>query len=54
MEEYGEKFYQLIAQVDLKETEEQLIARFISYICYTLSQAYNRAILLEKQLARKP
>jgi hypothetical protein len=65
VEEYGDRFYQLIARIDLMETEEQLVARFISglkisiqdqlvfHTCWTLSQAYNRALMVEKQLARK-
>ena len=65
VEEYGDKFYQLIARIDLMESEKQLVARFISglkvliqdllvlHICYTLSQAYNRALMVEKQLVRR-
>jgi hypothetical protein len=65
VEEYGDRFYQLIARIDLMETEEQTVARFISglklniqdqlvfHTCWTLSQAYNRALMVEKQLARR-
>ena len=65
MDEYGDRFYQLITRIDLTETEEQTVARFISglkisiqdqlvfHTCWTLSQAYNRALMVEKQLARK-
>ena len=65
VEEYGDQFYQLIARIDLTETEEQLEARFLSglklgiqdqlmfHTCWTLSQAYNRVFMVEKQLARK-
>ena len=49
VEEYGDRFYQLIARIDLLETVEQTVARFISrlklniqdqlvfHICWTLS-----------------
>uniref|UniRef100_A0A2N9EHZ3 CCHC-type domain-containing protein n=1 Tax=Fagus sylvatica TaxID=28930 RepID=A0A2N9EHZ3_FAGSY len=30
VEEYGDRFYQLIARIDLMETEEQTVARFIT------------------------
>ena len=30
VEEYGDKFYQLIPRIDLMESEEQLVARFIN------------------------
>ena len=30
MDEYGDRFYQLISRIDLTETEEQTVARFIS------------------------
>jgi hypothetical protein len=30
VEEYAEAFYQLIARVDLNESEEQLVAKFVS------------------------
>uniref|UniRef100_A0A2N9F6N0 Reverse transcriptase n=1 Tax=Fagus sylvatica TaxID=28930 RepID=A0A2N9F6N0_FAGSY len=65
VEEYGDRFYQLIARIDLMETEEQTVARFISglklniqdqlvfHTCWTLSQAYNRALMVEKQLVQE-
>ena len=65
VDKYGDRFYQLITRIDLTETEEQTVARFISglkisiqdqlvfHTCWSLSQAYNRALMVEKQLARK-
>jgi hypothetical protein len=64
VEEYAESFYQLIARVDLNESEEQLVDRFLSglkepiqdilclHTCWTVSEAFNRALLIEKQQAR--
>ena len=65
MEEYIEAFYQLVARVDLNEIEEQMVARFLSGLkppiqdalslhqLWSVSEAYNRALMFEKQLARK-
>ena len=65
VEEYAESFYQLIARVDLNECEKQLVARFISglkihiqdvlclHTCWTVSEAFNRALLIEKQKSRR-
>ena len=65
MEEYTEAFYQLVTRVDLNESEEQMVARFLSGLkppiqdALSLHQllfvfeAYNRALMFEKQLARK-
>ena len=64
-EEYIEAFYQLVARVDLNESEEQLVARFLSGLkppiqdalslhqLWSVSEAYNRALTFEKQLARR-
>jgi hypothetical protein len=61
MEQYTEAFYQLLARVDLKESEEQLGAKYLSVLkpfiqdilvwhsLWTDSEAYNRALLGEKQ-----
>nr|POF24816.1 hypothetical protein CFP56_59797 [Quercus suber] len=55
----------LLSKLDLQETEEQQIARYLSglkpsiqdslsmYPLCTLSEAYSRAIMMERQLARK-
>ena len=65
VEEYAEAFYQLIARVDLNESEEQLVAKFVSglkthiqdmlclHTCWMVSEAFNRALLIEKQQARR-
>jgi hypothetical protein len=65
VEEYAESFYQLIARVDLNESEKQLVAQFISglkihiqdvlclHTCWTVSEAFNRALLIEKQKSRR-
>ena len=61
VEEYVDRFHQLIARINLMESEDQLVAHFISglkvaiqdllalHICYTLSQAYNQALMVEKK-----
>ena len=65
MEEYIEALYQLVAQVDLNKSEEQMIARFLNSLktliqdalslhqLWSISKAYNKALMFEKQLARK-
>ena len=65
MEEYIEALYQLVAQVDLNKSEEQMIARFLNSLktliqdalslhqLWSISEAYNKALMFEKQLARK-
>ena len=65
MEEYTEAFYQLVTRVDLNESEEQMVARFLSGLkppiqdalslhqLLSVFEGYNRALMFEKQLARK-
>ena len=65
VEEYTEAFYQLVTQVGLNESEEQMVARFLSGLkpsiqdalslhqLWTIFEAYNRASMFEKQLARR-
>ena len=65
VEENIEAFYQLVARVDLNESEEWMVARFLSGLkppiqdalslhqLWSVSEAYNRALMFEKQLARK-
>ena len=65
VDNYNEKFYKLLSKMDLQETEEQQIARYLSglkpsiqdsfsmYALCTLFEAYSRAIMMERQLARK-
>ena len=64
-EEYTEAFYQPVARVDLNESEEQMVARFLSGLkppiqdalsmhqLWSVSKAYNRVLIFKKQLARK-
>jgi hypothetical protein len=43
VEEHGDKFYQLIARIDLMESEEQLVARF-NHICPTYPTSPHHTI----------
>ncbi|KAG5521714.1 hypothetical protein RHGRI_034061 [Rhododendron griersonianum] len=64
-DEYTEAFHQLIARVDLNESEDQMVARYISGLTitiqdalamqtlWTVSEAYNRTLVAEKQEKRK-
>ncbi|KAJ0977916.1 hypothetical protein J5N97_013390 [Dioscorea zingiberensis] len=66
VDEYTEDFYQLIARNDLSETEEQLVARYLGdlyqplqdvlslHSLWTVSEAYQRALTVEKLQNRKP
>ncbi|KAJ0975499.1 hypothetical protein J5N97_017464 [Dioscorea zingiberensis] len=66
VDEYTEDFYQLIARNDLSETEEQLVARYLGglrqplqdvlslHSLWTVSEAYQRALTVEKQQNRRP
>ena len=65
MEKYTEAFYQLVVRVDLNESEEQMVARFLSSLkppiqnalsfqqLRIVSEAYNRVLMFKKQLARR-
>ncbi|KAG5528457.1 hypothetical protein RHGRI_029217 [Rhododendron griersonianum] len=60
-----EAFHQLVARVDLNESEDQMVARYISGLTttiqdalamqtlWTVSEAYNRALVAKKQEKRK-
>ncbi|GLT54896.1 hypothetical protein SLA2020_280550 [Shorea laevis] len=64
IDDYTEEFYQLVARNDLSETEEQLVARYLGglrqslqdvlslHSLWTVSEAYQRALTVEKQQAR--
>ncbi|XP_065620600.1 uncharacterized protein LOC136063732 [Quercus suber] len=64
VEEYTEAFHQLVVRVDLNESEEQMVARYLSGLkpsiqdvlslqsLWNVSKAYNRALLVEKQQTR--
>ncbi|VFQ88052.1 unnamed protein product [Cuscuta campestris] len=66
VDDYTEEFYQLIARNDLSESEEQLVARYMAglrqslqdvlnlHSLWTVSEAYKRALAVEKQQNRKP
>ncbi|KAJ0977838.1 hypothetical protein J5N97_013312 [Dioscorea zingiberensis] len=66
VDEYTEDFYQLIARNDLSETEEQLVARYLGglrqpiqdvlslHSLWTVSEAYQRALTVERQQNRRP
>lgn len=64
VDEYTEEFHQLVARNDLMETEEQLVARYISGLrlnirdeleqrtIWTVSEAYQRALGVKRKQAR--
>lgn len=64
--EYLVEFYQLTTRVDLTNTQDQLVSRFLAGLQLnlqdtlnllspaTLSEAHQRGLLLEKQQARRP
>ncbi|VFQ86930.1 unnamed protein product [Cuscuta campestris] len=66
VDDYTEEFYHLIARNDLSESEEQLVARYLAglrqslqdvlnvHSLWTVSEAYKRALAVEKQQNRKP
>lgn len=65
VDDYSRDFYQLIARIDLRESDEQLVTRYIGGLRMnlqdtlsmfspgTVSEAHQRAILLEKQQSRR-
>ena len=64
VEEYMETFHQLVVRVDLKESEEQMVARYLSELkpsiqdvlslqsLWNVLEAYNQALPVEKQQTR--
>uniref|UniRef100_A0A2N9HV25 RNA-directed DNA polymerase n=1 Tax=Fagus sylvatica TaxID=28930 RepID=A0A2N9HV25_FAGSY len=65
VDDYTEKFYELNSRLDLQESDEQQVARYLSglkspfqdalclYPIWSISKAYNRVLIIEKQLTRK-
>lgn len=66
VDDYTKEFYQLIAQNDLSETEEQLVVRYVGglrqtiqdvlslYSLWTVSEAYQCAHEVEQQQNSSP
>ncbi|KAH7866670.1 hypothetical protein Vadar_023461 [Vaccinium darrowii] len=66
VDDYTDEFYQLVARNDLSETQEQLILRYVGglraqfqdelimYDLCSVSDAHQRALVLEKRFARRP
>ena len=66
MDEYTKEFYKLLTRVDLAESEDQLVSRYIGglrqhiqdslnpFDLVNMSEAHQRALHLEKTLARGP
>lgn len=66
MDVYTEEFYQLLARTNLMETNDQLVSRFIGglrlqfqdvlnlFSPVSVSEAHQRAVLLERQFIRRP
>jgi hypothetical protein len=64
VDEYTEEFHKLLARVDLSESDEQLVSRYIGglrtqiqdtvnlFDPVNISSAHQRALLVEKTLAR--
>ena len=64
IDDYTEEFHQLVARNDLSETEEQLVALYLGglrqslqdvlslHSIWTVSEAYQRALTVEKQQSR--
>jgi hypothetical protein len=64
VDEYTEEFHKLLARVDLSESDEQLVSRYIGglrtqiqdtvnlFDPVNISSAHQRALLVEKMLAR--
>ena len=65
VDDYTEKFYELNSRLDLQESDEQQVARYLSglkspfqdalclYPIWSISEAYNQVLIIEKQLTRK-
>ncbi|KAL4179603.1 hypothetical protein AMTRI_Chr13g88160 [Amborella trichopoda] len=54
VDNYTEEFYQLVAQNNLSETEEQQVVRYIVGLCQSIEDVltYQRALTIEKQRSR--
>lgn len=66
MDDYTEEFYQLITRNDLSEMEEQMVVWYLGglrqalhdalslHLLWTVSEAYQHAVAVEKQQNRRP
>ncbi|KAF7135555.1 hypothetical protein RHSIM_Rhsim08G0252200 [Rhododendron simsii] len=66
VDDYTTEFYQLVTRNDLAETDEQLVSRYVGGLrpsfqltlnmldLYSVSDAHQRALQLEKQASNKP
>ncbi|XP_057808911.1 uncharacterized protein LOC131023389 [Salvia miltiorrhiza] len=66
VDEYSKEFHQLLARNDLSETTDQIVSRYIGglrtpfqdslnmFAPVSVSEAHQRALLLEQQLSRRP
>ncbi|KAE8695306.1 hypothetical protein F3Y22_tig00110721pilonHSYRG00071 [Hibiscus syriacus] len=66
VDDYTEKFYQLVARNNLSETEEKMMAQYLGglhqplqdvlslHSLWSVSEAYQRALTVEKQQNRRP
>ena len=66
VDDYTTEFHQLVARNDLAETDEQLVSRYVGglreqfqftlnmFELFSVSDAYQKALQIEKQAIRRP